>query len=182
MDRREVAPTHARTAKLLRPMMTSAVPLVASGRRRGNSFLAGFQENPEGRSSMKSLQGQWCRQRGSAFSDSPRRAAPTPVALQECMLACSVSKKSRATSVPFIAFCAAMRELVHVQGGQCASGKNGPQAKNRSLSNMAWASEFLWPQVLGFWSSFRAFCELGFRSKFRLDSSSGFDQTARNLL
>ena len=71
MDKREVAPTHARTTKLFRPMMTSAVPLVASGCRRGNSFLARFQENPEGRSSMKSLQGQWCRQRGSVLSGSP---------------------------------------------------------------------------------------------------------------
>ena len=77
------------------------------------------------------------------------------------MLACSVSKKSRATSLPFIAFCAAMRELVHVQGGQCASGKNGPQAKNRSLSNMAWASEFLWPQVLGRQPELSGFLRVG---------------------
>ena len=33
--------------------MTSAAPLVPRGRSRGNSFLARFQENPEGRSSME---------------------------------------------------------------------------------------------------------------------------------
>ena len=56
MDKREVSPTHARSANLFRPMMTSAAPLVARGPSRGNSFLACFQENPEGRSSMKSQQ------------------------------------------------------------------------------------------------------------------------------
>ncbi|CAE7251718.1 BTU1, partial [Symbiodinium sp. CCMP2456] len=116
MDKRELAPTHARTAKLFRPMMTSTVPLVASGCSRGNSFLARFQENPEGRSSMKSLQGQWCRQRGSALKTRTDIRFPATVHAR-----LSVSEKSRATSLPFIAFRAAMRELVHVQGGQCGN-------------------------------------------------------------
>ena len=57
MDEREVSATHARSARLFRAMMTLTAAETARGRSRGNSFLARFQENPEGRSSTKSEQG-----------------------------------------------------------------------------------------------------------------------------
>ena len=42
MDKREVSQTRARTAKLFRPMMTSAAPLVASRKRmQAREFIPG---------------------------------------------------------------------------------------------------------------------------------------------
>ena len=51
-----------------------------------------------------------------------------------------------------------MRELVHVQGGQCAWGKNGPPAQNRELSILGLG--FGVPAATGLYGSRSANCSV----------------------